>query len=437
MGKKFFKMIFLLIIIFGVVSGIYIAISRDIEEKLSKKQVEDLFTNLQNREATIYKFYTYGTSLNLEGSVDGVNKENLENVKLVVTDGENEFSYDVETAIENKLLIFKTPEINNAINLDKLDSGNYYIFLRVKLNNSKDAKYYTFKNNSEYPNIEYYTITKNNVNNEIKIEFLNKENHEKKYNYLSLNVFPIENVECCDFVIDAGHGGNDSGEKLNGYKESDITLDYAKDLKNKLEEIGLKIKLTRDDSNNEIYTSTNMYNDNGRISIACETKAKYMFSFHVNNGANALSGLEIYAPTKSNLKFAKIMAKKIVETGANSYSNNSGYRKSDGVFVWNFTTSVISKFEETALKRGYDPYNITVDTPYQYTIREVGGIATNAYVDGRNIMYAKNKYYNSNQGIECYQIELGYIKNDLEKILYNKEAYISAIVESIKEYLKL
>jgi len=293
------------------------------------------------------------------------------------------------------------------------------------------------QNISVYPNIEYYTITKNGANNKIKIEFLTKELKENKYNYLSLNISPAENVECYDFVIDAGHGGTDKGEKSNGYTEADIALDYAKDLKLKLEELGLKVKLTRDDENTESFNTTNMYNDNGRITIACESRAKYMISFHVNNGVDGLSGLEIYAPTRSNLDFAKLMANKIVETGANSYSNNSGYRKADGVFVWNFTKAVIKQFENTAYKKGYEPYNITTDTPYQYTIREVGGIATNAYADGRNSSFGANRFYNSNQGIECYQVELGYIKTDLEKMLYNREAYINGITESIKEYLGL
>lgn len=208
-------------------------------------------------------------------------------------------------------------------------------------------------------------------------------------------------------------------------------------MKVKLEEIGLSVKLTRDDNNSSSYNFINMYNKDGRIPIACESKAKYMISFHVNNGYNNLTGLEIYAPTRSNLNFAKLMADKIVSLGANSYSNNTGFKVKDGVYVWNFTKSVIKQFEKTAEKKGYEPYNITETTPYQYTIREVGGVATNAYVDGRNKDYSKNEYYDSRQGIECYQIELGYIKNDLDKILNNKEAYLNSIVESIKEYLEI
>lgn len=438
MGKQIIKMIFLIMVIFGIGSGIYIAASRSTNKKMEIQKVEDLFNSLQNREVQVSKFYTYGDTLNVSGSLENISKENLENAKIILTDGVNEFTYDLETKIEDKLLIFETGTINKCIELDKLDLGQYYVLLRVKLNNSANAKYYTLKNISSYSDIEYYTITKNNENNKIEIAFLDKEQEDKSYNYLSVKVSKANaEEEFYDFVIDSGHGGSDSGEKSNGYTEANITLDYAKDLKVKLEELGLKVKLTRDDDNTETYTTTNMYNDNGRITIACESKAKYLLSFHVNNGNSGLSGLEIYAPTKSNLDFAKLMADKIVESGANTYSNNTGYRKADGVFVWNFNKAMIKQLENTANKKGYEPYPITTDTPYQYTIREVGGIATNAYADGRNPSFGANRYYNSNQGIEAYQIELGYIKNDLEKMLYNREAYVNSIAESVKEYLGL
>ena len=103
----------------------------------------------------------------------------------------------------------------------------------------------------------------------------------------------------------------------------------------------------------------------------------------------------------------------------------------NGVYVRNFTKQVIKEYENTANRKGYEPYNITLDTPYLYTIREVGGIATEAYVDGRNTSYAANKYYNSNQGIECYQLELGYIKNDLEIIKNEEDESTKAIAEVI------
>ena len=218
---------------------------------------------------------------------------------------------------------------------------------------------------------------------------------------------------------------------MGSITEADLTLEYAKLLKENLEANGYKVKLTRDDNNTGTYTYTNMYDSNGRISIACSSKAKLMISFHVNNGYDSFNGFEIYAPCKSNLNFAGEMADKIKNSSSILFSNNTSFKKRDGVYVRNFTNNVIKDFESTAKKKGYEPYNITTDTPYLYTIREVGGIATGAYVDGRNKDYSKNEYYNSNHGIECYQIELGYIKKDLEIIQNEKQNYISAITEAI------
>ena len=206
-------------------------------------------------------------------------------------------------------------------------------------------------------------------------------------------------------------------------------------MKERLETQGLKIKLTRDDVNTNTYTATNMYDENGRITIACQSKAKYMVSFHINNGKEGLRGVEIYAPCKSNLNLAQNMANKIIAYTDVEYSNNHSFKKGEGVYVRNFTQNVINEYTNTANKKGYEPYHITLDTPYLYTIREVGGIATNAYVDGRNTSYSANPYYHSNQGIECYQIEMGYIKNDLLILKTQMEQYVTAISEAILENL--
>lgn len=225
--------------------------------------------------------------------------------------------------------------------------------------------------------------------------------------------------------------GKDTGEKLGTDTEANIVLNYAKLLKEKLENNGLKVKLTRDDINSNDFTSTNMYDEKGRITTACASKSKLMISLHINNGNKNLRGLEIYAPCKSNIEFAQRIANNIIINTNIEYSNNNSFKKGEGVYIRNFTPKVIKEFENTAEKKGYVPYNITTDTPYLYTIREVGGIATNAYVDGRNKSYSANKYYKSNQGIECYQIELGYIKNDLEIIKSQIEKYVNSISEII------
>ena len=436
MFKKLLTFGMLIVVVIGTGIGIYFAVFCKDESYSEKSKTQEIFGLVQTKQVQITEFFTYGKAFNLSGTIDNVSKDNFESVKLYLTDANGfEKTYKLNGKFEEgKLIVTTTDEINSGLILDDLEPGNYVLLVRLKLNNSVNPKYYSLSNISNYENIEYYTVTKNDKNNKIEIKFDTKKYKENNYDYMKIDVSEnIENLDIYDIVIDAGHGGKDVGEKLGSDTEANITLSYAKLLKQKLEEKGFKVKLSRDDSNTETFTTTNMYDENGRITIACKSKAKYMFSLHLNNGNNGLRGVEIYSPCKSDLSLAQKMANKIIENTDIEYSNNNSFKKGEGVYVRNFTQSIINEYTNTANKKGYEPYNITLDTPFLYTIREVGGIATNAYVDGRNKSYSANKYYRSNQGIECYQIELGYIKNDLEIIKSQMEEYTTAISEAISE----
>lgn len=436
MFKKLLTFSMLIVVIIGAGIGIYFAVfSKDVSY-VEKSKTQAIFGLVQTKQVQVTEFFTYGKALNISGTIDNISKDNFESVKLYLTNANGfEKTYKLNGKFEEgKLIVTTTDEINNGLILDDLEPGNYVLLVRLKLNNSVNPKYYSLSNASNYPNIEYYTITKEDSNNKIEIKFDAKKYNENEYDYMAIDVIEnVENTEVYDIVIDAGHGGKDVGEKLGSDTEANITLSYAKLLKQKLEEKGFKVKLTRDDSNTETFTTTNMYDENGRITIACKSKAKYMFSIHINNGNTGLRGVEIYCPCKSDLSVAQKMANKIIEYTDIEYSNNNSFKKGEGVYVRNFTQSIINEYTNTANKKGYAPYNITLDTPFLYTIREVGGIATNAYVDGRNNTYSANQYYNSNQGIECYQIEMGYIKNDLEIIKSQIEEYTTAICEVVNE----
>jgi len=423
-------------VIVGIGVGVYFATLSDTESVSQKAKDDKIFGMVQSKHIEITEFFTYGKAFNFSGKLANVEKDNFESAKLYVTDGKDfEKTYALDVTFEENDLIFSTTQqINSGLILDDLEEGNYVVLVRLKLNNSVNPKFYYFKNSSEYGNIEYYTVTKDGSNNKINIDFSKKTYNGNEYDYLAINVQKSELPDgVYDIVIDAGHGGKDVGEKSGADTEAAVALSYSKLLKEKLEENGLKIKLTRDDENTADFTDTNMYDENGRISIACKSKAKLMISFHINNGNSGLRGIEIYSPCKSNLEFAQKMANNIIENTEIQYSNNNSFKQGEGVYVRNFTKSVINEFTNTANRKGYEPYNITLDTPYLYTIREVGGIATNAYVDGRNKSYSANKYYKSNQGIECYQIELGYIKNDLEIIKNQIDQYVTAISNTITQ----
>jgi N-acetylmuramoyl-L-alanine amidase len=88
-------------------------------------------------------------------------------------------------------------------------------------------------------------------------------------------------------VVDAGHGGHDSGARgIYGY-EKDFALQLAALLKADLEKRGLKVVLTRKD---DTFISLG-----GRVEIANQIPKCIYVSLHFNSGGSAATGIETYA----------------------------------------------------------------------------------------------------------------------------------------------
>ena len=437
--KKIFSLIFILLIIAGIILGIKVCIRENNVNIKRSEILKDAFADISDVELEINKLYTYGKGINLSGVAENINKDNFENVKLVVRDGndyDKSYNLDYELDKENKKLYFSTNNnMNTGIVIDELQDGEYFLFIRIKTNNSINPKYYSIKKSSDFfdGEIDYYTVTDENGNRKAEFNFDKYNVNNKELSFLSLSVKTAELPEdIYDIVIDAGHGGNDPGEMKDGVSESKLMLEYAELLEDKLVEAGYKVLLTRNSDNTGTYTTTNMYDDGGRIIVANESKAKLMISLHVNSDqAHTLRGVEVYSPPKSNLDFATKLAKNIQTDSLLEYSNNKSFKKAEGVYVRNFTDALIKVYEDKAKNGGYEPYDLTTDTAFLYTIREVGGIATNAYVDGRNKVYGDNEYYKSCQGIECYQLELGYVANDFGILQNDKETIVEIIADTI------
>ena len=428
--KRMWKLIVTIPIIVGIIIAFSITFKNQANKMNEGKKLDTIYGNLSNKPAEIIKFYTYGTNLNIEGKVGGISKDNFEGIKLLLIDGENlEKIYKLSYYFEDNNIYFSTGEImNDAINLEELPVGKYFMKLRVKLNNNKDYKYYTFSDSSDCKDIEYYTLTKDKENNKVDIKFEKENYNEKIYTYLGLNVVNSklpDNVY--DIVIDSGHGGTDRGEVSGNDKESDLMLEYGKLLKEKLEAKGYKVKLTRDDANTDSFTDKNMYDEDGRITIACKSKAKYMISLHTAD--EGYSGIEVYIPNNCNIEIAEKISNNLYNSSSLEFSSNNLYKKQNGIYQKNYNKDTITAYTARLEKQGIEPYEITENTPRLYTIRETGGIATHAYVDGRNTDYSANQFYNSNQGIECYQVSVGSIKTDKEILLNEKEQIVTAIAD--------
>ena len=402
--------------------------------------VRDIFSDIQNEEAKLTEYIVYGTHLNLKGTVE-IGETEVKDVDIYfrTINEENELIVDTKYEVNEGKISFSTSDlINEGIDLEALKSNTYYAFVRVQMANDK-YKYYTIDNETDYKDVEYYTITRNGKNNRVYINFekYNLEQREIDYMYIGVNYEKApDNVY--DVVIDPGHGGSDTGAQYNGYVEAKLALKYAKAVKEELEDLGLKVMITRDGTEGEEYGTRTVYNKDGRVNIVGASRAKYVFSIHLNSieKPNSYNGVEIYAPTRCNLSFAKSFADNIVKYAKTNYSTlEVNYEVEDGVYVRTFRENELEESIESAKRKGYEPYDIKDYTPYLYMIREIGGIATGAYVDGRNTGYGKNLYYDSNIGLESYLLEIGYINNetDLHNILENQDGYVEGIVKTIKD----
>ena len=92
--------------------------------------------------------------------------------------------------------------------------------------------------------------------------------------------------------LDAGHGGKDPGNRVNGRQEKDYTLRLASELRDQLQRAGFKVSLTR--------SSDKFIELPERPAIARRRKADLFVSLHFNateSGRSEAKGAEVYAFT--------------------------------------------------------------------------------------------------------------------------------------------
>ena len=129
----------------------------------------------------------------------------------------------------------------------------------------------------------------------------------------------ISNISEATIVIDAGHGGRDSGavSSDNSIFEKDITLSTAILLRNRLQDAGANVILSR--------SSDEFVSLDDRVITGHNYQADLFISLHYDaiEVANSMSGTTTYYYSESNLELANTVNRYLAQLGP---LNNNGVR---------------------------------------------------------------------------------------------------------------
>lgn len=126
-------------------------------------------------------------------------------------------------------------------------------------------------------------------------------------------------------VLDAGHGGRDSGASFGNFLEKRVNIVTALLTKKHLEELGYRVIMTRC---KDVFIPLNR-----RVEIASQVKADVFVSIHFNSSANRQAeGIEVYyyssqplPRNRSSQQLADYVLPRLIDqTGANSRGVKTG-----------------------------------------------------------------------------------------------------------------
>ena len=129
------------------------------------------------------------------------------------------------------------------------------------------------------------------------------------FSYNKIGEIMIKNLK--GIVIDAGHGGTDSGAIGNGIVEKDLNLKIANYIANRLKELGLPVTLTRtDDTTLDPKTRVNKI-----LSAYGNDPNVLVISNHINAGGG--DGAEVIYALRNDDTLARMILNEIGATGQN------------------------------------------------------------------------------------------------------------------------
>lgn len=127
-------------------------------------------------------------------------------------------------------------------------------------------------------------------------------------------------------VVDPGHGGNNPGASGNGSVEAANNLAVALKLRDKLQQAGAKVYMTRDTDRNVAPVGSTLGQElQARVDIAENNHADMFVSIHSNdNPDSSIAGAMTFYPSgKSSALALEVQNALVQETGANDKGTSS------------------------------------------------------------------------------------------------------------------
>lgn len=216
-------------------------------------------------------------------------------------------------------------------------------------------------------------------------------------------------------VLDAGHGGHDTGCRGGGLNEKDIALDVTRRVRDLLTEMGYRVIMTR---NSDVFLELPSRSD-----IANRNGADIFVSIHVNDAANTSAcGTETYYLSK--VQVDNDYHARRLETSSYGYELRKRWS--------NLTTKMKSVLRQQHYQTTQQKSQLLAEKVQKRLAKAAGG--DNRGVKGKNLSVLRNSY------CPCCLVEIGFISNwsDLKKMKTSahKQKVAQAIAQGIKDYLK-
>lgn len=311
--------------------------------------------------------------------------------------------------------------IDGQIPLELLPNGFYEVYI---IDNLIQKRVISSLNIEDI----FYPVNRNNQGKTIEIlSDLNlgssedrKVSLDKRYLYLSVKDSTSEERETVyDIVLDGANSTYigqrvDRGKSAFNMVESNETVRMAILVQEELEAAGLKVYMTRDDSEDVI----DLYGIDGRLYNAYASKAKYYLEFNMlySSLAERSGAVMSYSHFSSN-RFATAVFKSYLNANIISAYGSA-------------SSSNIAGVKSASLYEGFDSIPV---------IRESGGRILGAGTMSEASLTNASFNADARYGLQTISLDLIHLSNENDAMLYanNTEALAHAIAQGIIEYIRL